>query len=442
MSKEILTILASVLLMASVITSPIITRTLIQPGSLALAYGSLEEDIDTNVECSNGTLGTDHSGLTLWYAWMNTSGSQVIFLAYQSYVLNPPVITFLGQHYFAEDGAEVFVGNTLEAMELYNDTNGNGLPDADFTSGQSEILYSFFVNSSTSFDIKPINKIVIEGLPHYQWGIRYRTIDGFLDSADDQFTAAMVTVDYMDFSYDFYVQDSVTYLKTNFGLGQILQTVPLGDGNVSLNGLSVALFYGTIIITSRPYTTIVNDSPYNSSTAPASVEPMSLSEIRIADAAAYEFLFGQNYTLLVDSALEVYESKCTAVSDQSVSEGTTRSEWLLSTLEETLANIFPKISSMEAAIDLDYNVSSFLYRVCYPTWNGYQLSHDPTFIAYLNPLLIPELNFSLLFVIVTAVASTTALVIVWIGLKKNGRALKGLDPNRAFLAYLFCVAFG
>jgi len=423
MNKKILVIMALALLAVSIVTSG-----LIQLAPLAVAYGSLEGNINTNIEYSNGTLGTDLAGLTLWYAWINTSGSQIIFLAYQSYVLNPPVITFLGQHYFADNGTEVFVGNTLEAMELYNDTNGNGLPDANYTSGQSEILYHFFVNSSASFDVKPINKTVIEGLPHYQWGIRYGTIDGFLNSADDQFTAAMVMVDYMDFSYDFYVQNNVTYLKTNFGLGKILQIVPFGYGNVSLNGLSIALFYGTIVITSKPYVTMVNGNPYNSTTAPASVEPTDSSEIKIAEATAYKFLFGQNYTLFRDSTQEVYESKCTAVSNQSVSEGGKRSEWILSLLEDTLTSIFPKISSMQAAINLDYNVSSFLYRVCYPVWSGYQLQHDPTYVAYLGTPIVPELSPPLMFVIAAAVASTVALMAALIDLKKTRKTLRHLNP--------------
>lgn len=422
MNKKTLATTALTLLVMTMGTSASIQQT-----PLFVAQAS-EGNINTNTEYSNGTLGTSHVGLALWYAWINTTGSQVIFLAYQSYALNPPVITFLGQHYFSGNGTEVFVGNTLEDMEIYNDTNGNGLPDANYTFGQSEILYYFSVNSSASFDIKPINKTVIGGLPHYQWGIRYWSIDGFLDAANGQSTVARAMIDYMDFSYDFHVENNVTYLKTNFGLGKISQIVPFGDGNVSLDGLSIALFYGTIVITSKPYVTFVNGNPYNSTTAPASVELTDSSEIKIAEATAYRFLFGQNYTLLRDSTQEMYESKSTAVSDQSVPEGVGRSEWILSLLEDTLTSVFPKISSMQAAINLDYNVSSFLYRVCYPIWSGYQLQHDPTYVAYLGIPVVPELSPPLMFVIAAAAASTVALVAALIDLKKTRKALRHLNP--------------
>jgi hypothetical protein len=414
MNQKTLATMALMLLATIMVTSAFFMQT-----SLSIVQGSPEGNINTNTEYSNGTLRTALAGLALWYAWVNTSGSQVIFLAYQSYTLNPPVITFLGQHYYFGNGTEVFVGNTLEAMEIYNDTNGNGLPDANYTSGHSEILYNFLVNSSASVDIKPINKTVIGGLPHYQWGIRYWNIDGFLVTPDDQSPIARVMIDYMDFSYDFYVQNNVTYTKTNFGLGRILQIDPFGSGNVSLNGLSIALFYGTIVITSKPYVTMVNGNPYNSTTAPASVEPTNSSEIKIAEATAYKFLFGQNYTLFRDSTQEVYKSKCTAVSNQSVSEGMRRSMWILSLFEDTLTSIFPKISSMQAAINLDYNVSCFLYRVCYPVWSGCQLQHDPTYVAYLGTPIVSELSSPLMFVIAATVTSTIALGAALISLKKT-----------------------
>jgi len=416
MKKEIFAQIALSLLIATVLTSGGIGHA---PATTVNAAPN--GSVDTNAEYSNGSLGTPQEGVALWYAWVNTSASQIIFLAYQSYVYNPPVITFLGQHYYAENGTEVFVGNTLEGMEIYNDTNGNGLPDANYTSGESEILYNFFVNSSASFNVKPINKTIINGLPHYQWGIRYWNVDGFLIAPTNQSISAAVMVDYMDFSYDFYVQNNVTYLKTNFGLGKI---TPLGSGNLSLNGLSVALFYGTIVITSKPYVTMVNGNPYNSTTAPATVEPTESSEIKIAEATAYKFLFGQNYTLFRDSTQETYGSKCTAVSNQSVSGILMRVQWVLSLMEDALSTVFPKISSMQAAITLDYGVSSFLYRVCYPVWSGYQLEHDPTYVAYLGVPTVPELSPPLMFVIVAALVSTAVLLIALIDVKKTRKTLK------------------
>jgi hypothetical protein len=337
------------------------------------------------------------------------------------------VITFLGQNYHSENGTGVFVGNTLEAMEVYNDTNGNGVPDVNSTDGQSEILYDFFVNSSASVGIQPINKTVINGVPHYKWGIRYSDVDGFLVIPQNFSTIAGVIIDYMNFSYDYYVQNNVTYTKTNFGLGRILQTTSFGSGTVSLNGLSLALFYGTVVLTSKPYVTVVNGSPYNSTTASASAEPTNSSEIKIADATAYKFVFGQDYTLFNDSRPEVYASKCTAVSNQSMPKVMRPTMWVLSLFEDALTSVFPTMNSTPTAINLDYNASSFLYRVCYPVWSGYQLQHDPTYEAYLGVPMVSELSPPLVFVIVAGVASTIALVAALVDLRKTRKTLGHLN---------------
>ena len=411
MNKKTLAMMALGLLLTTIVTSVLIMWT-----PLLTVQGSSEGNINTNTEYSNGTLSTIWPDVYIWYAWVNASGSQVIFLAFQSSVTAAPVITFLGQHYHAQNGTEVFVGNTLGAMEMYNDTNGNGLPYANYTSGQSEILYDFSVNSSARTEIQPINKTTIKGLPHYQWGITYRTIDGFLTYPVSDSTRAWVMIDYMNFSYDYYIQGNVSYLKTNFGLGKITQITPYpGTSNVSLNGLSLDLFYGTIVIASKPYVTLVNGTPYNSTTAKASTNPAETGEIQINATTAYKFLFGQNYTLFRDSKQETHRSNCTAVSDQSVPQGVTNSERILSWMEDPLDRVFP---SMQGSMQLDYNASSFLYRVCYPVWSGYQLQHDPTYVAYLKISSVPELSSSSMFLVIVVVASTTILLVMM------------LDPRR------------
>jgi hypothetical protein len=376
-------------------------------------------NINVATEYSNGSIGDPTGELALWYAWINTNGTQIIYLAYQSYKYPPPVTTFLGQHYHTGNNTEVFVGNTLTAMEVYNDTNKNGVPDVDFANRSSELLYNFAVNSSQSFEITPIKKSMIDGVPHYAWGIRYNTIDGFLLS-ENQSTSVTVALDYMAFSYDFYIQGNLSYLKTNFGIGKILHATPFRNGNVTLNGLSLSLLYGTTVITPKSYAMLVSGEPYNSTTAQNSTKPAESSEIRIEDTKAYEFMFGQNYTLFRDSQNETCQSKSAAVADRSVPGGVYRSvESLLSDFESVLSGLFPKISNMQPAINLDYNVSSFLYRVCYPKWDGYKLEHDPTYVAHLNSMTVPEIGPPLMFVFIAVALGTVSLIAAMYDLRKT-----------------------
>jgi hypothetical protein len=154
------------------------------------------------------------------------------------------------------------------------------------------------------------------------------------------------------------------------------------------------------------------------------VQPANLGEIKIDAVTTYKFVFGQNYTLYRDTQQETHTSKSTAVSNQSVSSGLEHLNWIISDLETVLSSLFPKISNLQVAINLEYNVSSFLYRVCYPVWDGCKLQHDPTYIAYLNAGNVPELSLPLTFIIVAAIVSTLALAAALIDLSKTRRTLK------------------
>jgi hypothetical protein len=379
--------------------------------------------IDTSTQYSNGSISSPHQDLALWYTWINTNSTQIIYLAYHSYIYNPPVVTFLGQHYQTEKGTEIFVGNTLTSLEVYNDTNGNGVPDVDFDTGTGEILYYFLVNSSVSCEITPIEKSLINGTPYYTWGIRYNTIDGFL-IFKNQSGAASVLLDYISFSYDFYIQNNVSYLKTNFSIGKTLEITPFSNANVTLDGLSLSLLYGTTVITPKPYVTLVDRELYNSTTTGASVEPIESGEIRVEDVKTYEFIFRKNYTLFWNSQEEIHESQSAAVPNRSVSTGVRVSvEWLLSNLEDILSDLFPTISGMQTAINLDYAVSSFIYRVCYPKWHGYRLEHDPTYVAYLNTAMTPEISPPPLIVVVATLLGLMSLAMALVDLKRTRKML-------------------
>jgi hypothetical protein len=383
------------------------------------------ETMNTAAEFCDGTIGSPSDPLVVWYVWINTSGVQIIYLACLSYVNPPPIITFFGEHYWTENGTEMFVGNTLTAMEVYNDTNGNGLPDVNAGNGTSELLYNYGVNCSQSFVMTPLEKTVVDGVAHYRWGLRYDTVDGFLLN-ESQAACARVKLEYFDSSFDFYVQDNVSYLKTNFEMGKILNLTPISGGWATLDGLSLSLLYGTTVVASRSYTAFVNGEPYNSTTTQNLVEPIESGEIRVGDANAFQCVFGQNYTLFTDSQEVVCSSQSGAVSDQSVFGGLYRSvEFALSFLEQLVSGLFPKISSLPVIVNLDYNASPLLYRVCYPQWGGCALEHDPTYIAYLAQAAVPEVGLGsppVSFVAVAAIVGSVALVVALRDVRKTRRS--------------------
>jgi hypothetical protein len=351
------------------------------------------ETVDTTAEFSNGTIGSPTDPVVVWYVWINTSDFQMIYMACLSYMYPPPIITFFGEHYWTENGTEMFVGNTLTAMEVYNDTNGNGVPDVNTGNGTNELLYNYFVNSSQSFATTPIEKTVVNGVSHYKWGLRYNTVDGAL-LTENQATSARVMLDYLGSTFDFYVQNNVSYLKTGLEMGKVLNITSTPSFNVSLDGLSLSILYGTTVDASQSYTAVVNGEPYNSTTTQNMAEPTQTGEIKVGDTTAFQCVFGQNYTLFNDSQGTIYPSQSAAVSDQSVFGGLHRSvDYALTYFEQLLSGLFPQITNnLPTVVNLDYNASSLLYRVCYPQWSGYALEHDPTYLAYLTPPTISEIS--------------------------------------------------
>jgi len=371
--------------------------------------------IVTNAEYSNGSIPGEL--LDLWYVWINTSESQILYYVLTSEEVNPPIKNFLGQHFQVENGTEVFVGNTLVLIEVYNDTNGDGIPQADFTSGESEIAYYLEVNSSVGYEITPIQKIVTDEIPHYEWGFRYDTIDGFLQYANEsEGTGAMVMIDYLGFNYDFYVEQNISYLKTSFDIGGITDIEPWwGEPPTSLENLSLSLLFSTTTYSAKSYTAYINGEPYNSTTTANPATPTNSSEIAVELTKAYEFLFGENYNITRDESVETYEVNSEAAATTSVPKGAQSwLSWTLRCFEDhlNLSELFPSAAGISGKLNLDYNVSTFLYRICFPVWEGLPINHDPTYVAYLfSNIVIPE--FPSLLILPLFMITASLIVIVY-----------------------------
>ncbi len=370
------------------------------------------DEIERKAEYVNGTIlgGT----IDMWYAWVNVSETQVLYYALHSDQVNSPMINFLGQRFQVKNETEVFVGNTLTLIEVYNDTDGDGIPQADFISGESEIAYYLLVNSSVSYEATPIQKSLQNDIPHYTWGFKYYTIDGFLLYPEEQPGpgAAEVIIDHLGFNYDFYVTENVSYMKTSFDIGEITEVEPLGVGTeVSLEGLSLSLLFGTVTMSAKPYTPYVNGESYNSTTTPYPATATSSGQIAVETIKAYEVLFAETYNLTREETVESHEVKAEAAATTSVPpRAESRLNWLFTHFEHDLniSDLFPSAHGLKGEVNLDWNASAFLYRICYPVWDGLNIHHDPTYIAYLfSNIIIPEFPPSLiplLFAIATIVA--------------------------------------
>src|SRR3990170_2950316 len=162
---------------------------------------------DGNAEYANGTLVPPHSPLNVWYDWVNVSDTQVINYAMYTtpeWNYSVPIANIIGQHLRVADGSEVFVASALDGMEVYRDLNGDGIPQANFTSGESEILYFMYSNMSDAYTMTPIQKTAESDIPHYQWGFTYEDVYAYLQNASVRSGVAVrLKLDHITLSYDF-----------------------------------------------------------------------------------------------------------------------------------------------------------------------------------------------------------------------------------------------
>lgn len=407
---------------------------------LALSFSTVGIDsgyarVDTKSEHSSGSI-SHGPGVNLWYTWVNASGTQVAFFTYYSDIYNSPIQSFLGQHYLADNDTEVFIGNTLLLMEAYSDTNGNGAPEADL----GEVKYFFLVNSSETFTTAPVQKETIGNVSHYTWGSEYGWVDGFLLYPEDQVIngvstnlAARANITDLTFTYDYYIQGNVSHLKTGFKVGRIVDFEPHAD-DVTLNGLGLSLLYGTVMLTTRPYAILVNGKPYNSKAPEAPTTSTNRAEVVVGDKKLYEFIFEENYTLHRNSVPETYRSRSAASPTESIASNAAvylSPYWLVGSLLRLLSeDVFPNLSASLPNIGLGYANSSFVYRVCYPTWEGWSIEHDPTYIAYLVPSTSTPFNpptgfpVEVIATVAVAAAGLLALTLALVELRRTRRMLQ------------------
>jgi hypothetical protein len=159
-------IVAIVVITLSAVVLPALVRTRLLAQSAS---------IDNSTEYSSGDVQVLPTSLA-WYTWVNVNGTHTIFLALHSTQYPSPVSAFVGESYNTSSGSRVFVANAIMAIEVYNDTDGNGILDANYATGQTELLYTIVMNASQTFQPTPVSKTSVNGVSHYRWGVTYGSV--------------------------------------------------------------------------------------------------------------------------------------------------------------------------------------------------------------------------------------------------------------------------
>jgi len=369
--------------------------------------------------------------MSLWYSWININNTRIMFFSLFSETFPSPIVNFLGQKYFAKDGNEIFIAHSFYLLEVYNDTNGNGLPDVDSTtsSEDGEILYYLEVNASQGFNWTEVTRTQVDGVDHYSWSIVYRGIQGFLLFPEVRQLGNLSTniasnayIENLVFAFDYSIQGNVSYLKIHFELDNItLLPYWASEGfyEATLENLSLSTLYGIASWSSGGLLVRVNGQPYDSRFAPPQLEPTNHSEILIGDGLVYEMLFGENYTLY-DSGLQLQIPSVTAACSQSCINA--QAGWRIGVdLMQSYLDMVASATGIPLGLRINPETSPLLYRVCYPRWSGYSIRHDPTFKAFIGK---PSTTFVHPVILVVGVGGVFLLVAALTSLWKTHKNMK------------------
>lgn len=342
--------------------------------------------------------------IDLWYVWLNTSGIHLLFLTWYSTIYSSPIDFFIGQHYFTTDGTEVFIGNKLQRLEIYEDINGNSILDANYTDGfdkaSDETRYYVWLNASKNVDLIPPSKNIVNNVTHYSWSVKHKQAQGGIQEVvnhtstrigdietNEWFPSFLIdrwraTLNSLDFTFDCWVENNVAYLKTGLELGTLSiklwspeEIAPTFENN------SLTTLYSTSVLSLKPSEINIGGN-WQGTEEPAVV---SSTTIDIEKKEAFKLVFGENYTLNGDSTL--YKTTTGLYSINSLPADVI---YHAKSFTRTTENVFREYlgetsPSLGNGVELSIDKSRLIYRVCYPKWGNRTLSYDPLYIAYIGP---------------------------------------------------------
>ena len=387
LSKSAVTVIIVVITLSAVVLPALVhARLLAQSAS-----------IDISTEYSSGDVQVLPTSLA-WSTWVNANGTHTIFLALHSTQYPSPVSAFVGESYNTSSGSRVFVANAIMAIEVYNDTDGNGILDANYATGQTELLYTIVMNASQTFQPTTVTKTSVDGVSHYRWGVTYGSIQAILvkysagivgSPYGGGLPASYANIDHFTFSYDYSVVRNATFLKTSYEIGNVTLVSPTSPG-VTLKGLSLSLLHFTFAVSSGGYAVRLNGSStdFDSQTSQTS-SGINVAQVIVPGSLAYEFRFSDNCTLLTNppvSLRAVYE----AAAANSLPSGAFQGQGALDLIrvQDYVRAALPSIAGLPSSSDLNYTTSKLIYRISYPTWGGIGIKHDPTYVGYYVPNIL------------------------------------------------------
>ncbi len=367
--------------------------------------------IPTNQETAHGTI--TYKNTEFDYAWFNTTLLDGLLFNYHMPVGLPSIMNPIQLfHLKMKNNSEVFVSNSLIAVEIYNDINQNNILDADYTSGSTELMYLLYPNASVNY--------MIEGPEKHRdncftWSVRYDQpqIIGNSDPVySNENTIIELIFDYFEFRYNYTFIESSNdvqgIVKLDINIGKVISAT-----KISLNGkeaITIPKQWGLSLLFSL-------STSYSHRSRTYEAYENRLTYIKLGDGKKdfFEARLYDNYTYNDNGVNKTYPAYCVFTTEKSISPEE-RQVLTTSTYAYQFANEFiNSILESSSQLYLDPITATCSYRIEYPVWQGLEIRHDPIFKIYnveleeVEPVNYPET--SLMLLLIPIIGAVVAIII-------------------------------
>lgn len=388
--------------------------------------GESFEDEYWTAEVSNET---ENGNATFVVSYVNYADVQAFLVAFKDIGNENGSGTLpyqmFGLHYFTPEGEEVFIGALLAFLMVYNDTNNNSIPNPGDPHNE-EISYVIPFGIGQSLDgeesyapeVSAIQtKKITDG--HYQFGMKYENMYAYVSPhpllstllASIGITAFVIAkFSELSITYDININDGTGEVKveTYYTIGQVtelwvfkpLQLPEQVDPSEIYEKLGLSAVHFVTIFTSRYKVTGETSGKTLSPTATELADENVTIAVGKKDERAFAIRFMGDFDLVdedtnvtIEEDLPAYNILLQARFNDLILVG-----WQLG-FSAAMFSVFAYALSdyvqeeYESPRDLaekslkplnpkGFGVRALWYAVCFPSWQGYRVVHDPVYTAY------------------------------------------------------------
>lgn len=322
-------------------------------------------------------------------------------------------------HYFTPNGEEVFIGALLAFLMVYDDSNNNSIPNPD-TPANEAIYYVVPFGIGSSLNESESYEPQVTAIPaqeisegHYKFGMRYQNLYAYVSQNPilglALHTGWIAKFSELSITYDITINDKTGEVKTEtyYTIGQVTELwgVLLGipfAANVSdlPDSLGIGAVHFVSIFTSKY--TVTGESSGNT-LSPTGTE-LASENVSIAvgekNERAFAIRFMGEFDLIDETTGATVEEDNQAYNIllQAKFNDLLLIGWQLgfsaavfSVMAYGLSDhVQEKYASprdlMQRSLRLlnpeGFGVRALWYAVCFPSWNGLRVVHDPVYTAY------------------------------------------------------------